>query len=111
MESLMTPSRSRNTARREPGGMLSDQSTADFGVEGLKRKPQGFPRGTRAGPAEREDARDVELYDRDIALPAPVAAGVLELHRLRVKPDDLAGKFSDVADRHRITGRHIVDRK
>src|SRR4051812_3252605 len=110
MESLMTPSRSRNTARREPD-MLSDQPIGDFGIQALEREPQGLARGTRAGPAEREDARDVEFYHRDITLPAPVAAGVLELDRLRVKPDDFTSEFRDIGDRHGVAGRHVIDRE
>src|SRR6516164_11083964 len=88
-------------------GTRSDEPSTRIRDQRQQRESQRLAAAVTAAPAEPGNALGVEPYDRDIALPAAVAAGIVE-----ARPDRqlqaFHGEFGDLGDSDVVAGRDIV---
>src|SRR5205823_3438691 len=94
-------------ASRASAGMRSDEPSAGLLDQRQQRHPQRLAAAVTAAPAETANALGVEPHDRDIALPAAVATGVVEA-RLYRQLQAFHGEFGYLGDGDVVAGRDIV---
>ena len=92
---------SRHDAHIRPAFMSGIIASIDWRSASREERSQRQPSAL--------DAVRVEAHDRHVALPAAVAARVLEAHAAGREADALDGQLGDLAHRDVVAGRDVVD--